>query len=132
VEEDLRSRLIAEAAVLALVGTRVSWVDRPQGSALPAITLQMISPGRIYTHGGANDLADSRVQIDCWGDSYGAARGVARAVLAAMEAGVTQGNTDFARAFLDGERDMPAEDLAGGVKVFRTSMDFIIWHQPVT
>jgi hypothetical protein len=130
VEESLRARLLANVALAALVGTRVSWIERPQGAALPAVTLQIISPGRAYTHGGANNLADTRVQIDCWGASYASAKAVARAVIPATESAGTQGATKFSQSFLDASRDMPVEDLEGGMKVYRVSHDFIIWHEP--
>jgi hypothetical protein len=130
VEESLRARLLADTAVAALVGTRVTWIDRPQGATLPAVTLQIISPGRAYTHGGADGLADTRVQIDCWGASYASAKALARSVIPAVEPALTQGATKFSQSFLDASRDMPVEDLEGGVMVYRVSQDFIVWHQP--
>jgi hypothetical protein len=70
------------------------------------------------------------VQIDCWGASYASAKAVARAVIPATESAGTQGATKFSQSFLDASRDMPVEDLEGGMKVYRVSHDFIIWHEP--
>src|SRR3546814_21111914 len=62
-DKALRDRLIADPAISAMVGTRVYWIDRPQSaSALPAIVLQKVSPGRTYTTKGATTLQGTRVQ----------------------------------------------------------------------
>src|SRR3546814_9166156 len=64
-DKALRDRLIADPAISAIVGTRVYWIDRPQSaSALPAIVLQKVSPGRTYTTKGATTLQGTRVQFD--------------------------------------------------------------------
>jgi hypothetical protein len=129
-EEDLRARLLAAVGVSALVGTRVDWSERPQGDALPSITLHMISPGRGYHHGGAQDLADTRVQVDCWGAELEDAHAVAAAVIPILEPKATQGSTIFSNSFLDGARDFDPESLPGGVTGYRRSLDFIVWWQP--
>lgn len=126
-EEDLLTRLRGNADVSALVGERVHWAARPQGGALPAITLHMISPGRGYDHGGANGLRRPRVQIDCWGATHASAKAVARAAIAALEPAATIGTTDFVRGFLDGERDFEPGTLADGTKVHRVTIDFFLW-----
>src|SRR3546814_12328373 len=64
-DKALRDRLIADPAISAIVGTRVYWIDRPQSaSALPAIVLQKVSPGRTYSPKGATTLQGQRVQFD--------------------------------------------------------------------
>ena len=60
----LRARLVAAAPVTALVGSRIYWVDRPQASALPAITLQTISDDRPQHMKGFIGLNPARVQVD--------------------------------------------------------------------
>jgi hypothetical protein len=55
---------------------------------------------------------------------------LARSVIPAVEPALTQGATKFSQSFLDASRDMPVEDLEGGVMVYRVSQDFIVWHQP--
>lgn len=126
-EEALVARLLAASAISAIVGGRVNWGERPQKEGLPAITLSVISPGRNYTHGGADDLASPRVQIDCWARTYLSAKSLARAVRDTLEPPATQGAIKFSASFLDGERDLGPEDVGGGAKVFRISLDFIVW-----
>lgn len=129
-EEALRARLLASSGVSALVSTNIVWIERPQGSALPAITLQRITSGREYTYGGASGTSNPIVQVDCWGRSYGEAKAVSRAVISALEPAITQGGVRFGPSFVDSNRDMPSEELPGGVKVFRVSLDFRIWNSP--
>jgi hypothetical protein len=134
-EEDLVAKLLADEGLAALVGARIYWLDRPQADALPSITLQVISPGRTYTYAGATGLNGPRVQVDCWGASYLSAKQIARALVAAIEAPATQGGTWFSAAFLESASDLPPEDLpakqpGGTSKVYRVTMDFIIWNAP--
>lgn len=130
-EEALIARLLATTGVTALVSTRIYWVERPQAKALPSITLQVISPGRSYTFGGADGTADPRVQVDCWGRSYSEAKAVSRAVIDALEPPASQDGIEFHKGFLDAASDEPVEDLPGGGKVYRVSMDFFLWWRRV-
>jgi hypothetical protein len=50
-EGALRARIVALATAAA---ARVYWVDRPQGTALPSITLQIISGDHPYTYSGSS------------------------------------------------------------------------------
>ena len=132
-EEALVARLRADATIAAQVATKnsrpsVDWIERPE--ALPAITLQDVSAGRNYTHDGANGLAAPVVQIDCWAGTYGEAKTLARAVIAEMETSATVSGVEFITSFLDASRGMNPEDLGGGIKVFRQSLDFTVWHRP--
>lgn len=125
-QEQLRSRLLADGTVAALVGTRVDWSVRPQASLLPAITLQMISEPRPATMAGTMNTREARVQVDVWGKTYSDARLGARAVISALEPEATVGPVRFLRSFVDGDRDMP-EDTELGV-VFRVSVDLKVNH----
>lgn len=65
----LRSYLIANGAVNALVGNRVTPVIMPQGSTYPAIVLTKISTRHYHTLSGFAGNASARIQIDCVSDS---------------------------------------------------------------
>lgn len=129
-EEALLERLRADASIAAIVGARVNWIERPQGSTLPAVTLQVISPGREYTYAGASGTASPRVQADCWGRTYQEAKLLSRALIACVEQRETVRGIRFAPAFIDAARDMPTEELDGGAKVYRVSIDAIVWNSP--
>ncbi len=128
-EEALRKLLTDAADVAALVAGRVHWVRSPQGAASPRIVLYRISGLRDMTMQGPSGLVASRVQVDCIGTSYGSAKAVARAVEDCLSGYSGQAlATRFDGCFLIGERD-DFEDAATPDKLFRTSLDFNIWHK---
>ncbi len=122
----LRARLIAAAPVNSLVAGRVYWVDRPQASALPAITLQTVFEDRPQHMMGFTGLDASTVQIDVWGKTYAEARQVAEAVIAAVVTESTSNGVRFERAFVDQIRDLG--ERTETAFIHRTSLDFIIHH----
>lgn len=131
-EEALFDVLKTHAALTALVGTnpaRIYWMRAPQGSPKPYVVLQAISSVPDVTHGGPSGLVAARVQADCYSDSYGTAKTVARAVTGRLSGfrGSSSGVV-FDGVFKDAERD-EYEDEASTDKLFRVSMDFIIWHK---
>lgn len=126
-EEALTNHLLAQAGLVALVGQRITWARRPQGSTLPAIVLHVISRQPQYTMEAASGLASRRIQVDCWADSFAGAKGAAREVAAALSgARMTVGGVAFQGGFQEGERDS-FEQGSGGEQLYRVSMDFIIW-----
>ena len=127
-EEALRAHLLETASIHALVDDRVSWASRPQASALPAVCLSKVDSLPDYTMQGPSGLVQSRVQVDCWADTYGGARGLARFVSVAISGIDTEINGYRLRGgFLQGDRDF-FDQAAGGTDLFRVSLDFIIWH----
>ena len=127
-EEFLIAFLLANEAVAGQVDTRVWWEARPQGTALPAIVLHRIDGSRDYCMSGPSRLVSSRVQVDCWGATYGDAKRTARTVVQALSSlKTTYGEIQIQAAFADSERDY-SEEAGASARVFRTSLDFIIWH----
>lgn len=122
----LRARLIAAAPVTALVGTRVYWVERPQATSLPAITLQTISEDRRQHMAGFDGLDVSRVQIDCWATKHVGSTELAEAAIAALIPAATSNGVRFERAFIDSLRDLGEQ--AGTQFIHRASIDLIIHH----
>lgn len=125
-EEALLARLRACTALTALIGSRSYWSERPQTSPLPAVVLYGISPGRDYTHAGADGLITPRVQFDCFGANTGAVVPIKRAIIAELEQ--TSGN--FGVSFLAGERGPLTTSLPGVAdKVTLISLDFFIFYK---
>lgn len=124
-EGALRARIIA--ANTAAAG-RVYWVDRPQASALPSITLQLISGERPQTHGGMQATRDPRVQVDVWASSHLAASQLMGEVIAALAPANTSNLIVFERMRFEGERD--GLERLDTVNVYRRSIDLIVWHEP--
>jgi hypothetical protein len=133
-EEDLIAALLAAAGVKALVGQRVNWLTRPQGSGLPAIVLQKVSGPPIYTMAGRSDLAGHLVQVSCYGATYLAAKSVARAVTAVTDALNTAHADPLPGAEIENERDTfepgdGPQGSAASVDFFRTDLDVRVWHR---
>ena len=106
-------------------GTRVYWVDRPQASALPSVTLQIITDLRPQHLKGFDETRDTRVQIDCWAATYAAATALKEAVLAAVIPINTSNGIRFDRAIIDGERDLG--ERTETQFIHRASVDLVIW-----
>jgi hypothetical protein len=128
-QAELRTRLKDDATVSGLVGTRIDWITRPQGKALPAITLQTVSDPRPQHMSGNQDTRQTMVQADCWGSTYASARATADAVVACIIPAGDVGEIRFLRSFVDNERD-GAEDTETGL-VYRVSVDLRITHTPI-
>ncbi len=122
-EEMLITKLLATSGLTSLVGDRISWGSREQAAALPAVTLNTISGGPLYSDEGEVGLDDVRVQIDCWASTVTAAKAVGRAVRAA----ISGFHDDFFRYItLDAIRDMRESGANQTDYEYRVSMDFII------
>lgn len=127
-EESLTALVLADAGVAAIVGTRVTWLTRPQASALPAIVLQLISAIPVDSDEGDSGLVASRVQIDGWATSPLDAKKTIRAVKQRLSGRQDQhSGTEFQGIFTEDERDAVEETHAGQV-VYRAGLDIIIWH----
>jgi len=129
-EEALIALLLASAPVAALAGSRGNWGERPQKEPLPGFTLLIVSPGRGYVHGSPDALGNPRVQVDCYGTTFAQAKALARAIRDTLEAGGTQGSIRFTPSLLEAERGPMIEDVGGGRKAHRVSMDFFVWFSP--
>lgn len=128
-EEALVNFMLADAGLAALVSTRINWQTRPQGNALPSISLHRVSGVRDYAMEGPTGLVESRVQVDCWGETYVSALDVARAVRDLLS-GIRQttGGIELQGVFISGERHDYEKDGNAAEAFHRVSMDFQIWH----
>lgn len=124
-EGALRARIVAAATAAA---ERVYWIDRPQGSALPSITLQTISGDYPKTYDGLQATRDPRIQLDVWATSYGQAKSIFDAVIAALAPKQTSNGIAFDNILFEGARDV-LERLETQ-NVYRRGIDLIVWHQP--
>jgi hypothetical protein len=125
----LRSRLLTDAGIAALVGSRIAWAARPRRSELPSIALHLISAPRDYTMAGPSGLVNSRVQVDCWALTNAEADAVADAVNTALSGLRAEVNgVQFQGAFLENETDYTDDASAPDDVLARVSQDYSIWH----
>lgn len=131
---DFLTRLGAVAGLSAL-GARISWMERSRKATpeFPALVATLVSPGRDWTHDGPDGLDRPRVQVDIYGKSVDQLRDLFEALRTELETTpyVDVGATRFHPAMLDTQRDLPAEDLVDGTRIFRISADFIFYHETV-
>jgi hypothetical protein len=120
----LRARLLGATAA----GQRVYWVQRPQASALPAITLQTVTGDYPKTYDGLEATRSPRIQMDAWAATYAEARAICAAVIAELATKETSNGIVFDNIQFDGERDFL--ETQGTTQIYRTSVDLIVWHHP--
>jgi hypothetical protein len=128
---ELTAYLLAATPLTALVGQRIVWLKRPQGSTLPAITLQTASAPRDYTMQGRVGLVGYLVQFDIWGATYKQTQQVLAVLVPVLDA---LRGAPFQGAFIENEREtyepQDAPDGSGSTDFFRTSLDVRVFHQP--
>lgn len=130
--EAFRARLVADPAVAAIVGDRVYWSERPQGSPFPAIVLQVISDGRPQHMKGRQAMRPTRIQVDCMATDSEVESGEAiraklvEAAIAAVEPEAVIDDVTFRRSFVDAVRD--ADERTETENIKRTAIDVIAWH----
>lgn len=127
-KEDFRAFLLGLAGVADFVGGRVHWRRRPQGGALPAVVLQIVSAPRSYNMKGESGLRRTQVQVDLIADSYTQVTALERLVLPQVSgARVVEGQTEFRGIFVDATREDDEETETGSL--FRASIDLTINHR---
>lgn len=135
-EIDLVARLCANPAIAAIVGDRVSFLERPQSAGFHCITLTKVSPGRDYTHSGADGLDGPRVQADYWGSDDMLLLTLRNEVRIEMESpdpitGKDVGSTRFWPAELEGEQGLTTEYLSDQTPIRRMMDDFQFHHEAI-
>lgn len=124
-EEALRAKLLATAAITGPVADRVDWGLRPQGDPLPGLTLQTVGGTRGMTLTGADGWRQVRVQVDAWAKTFKQARDL-RDACATLFAGLrVTSSTSKLRTFVLDERGDP-EGGAQGDPDFRASLDIMV------
>jgi len=128
-EEAITAALLADPGLAALAADRVTWGLRQQGSALPAVVLMRVDGAPVYCDDGETGLFSGRLQVDCWGATYASAKTLARAVKALLSgARFTQGGVEFQAVWIELEQDLYEQGTGSEPDLYRTSIDFGIWH----
>lgn len=122
----LRTRLLDASPVTAIAGQRVYWVQRDQGSQLPAVVLQLISRQRPDLLDGEEDMLTSRVQAKCMAMTHAQAWALASAVRAALLPETEVDDINFWRGSAESVRDLGEQATEGFI--YAASVDFIMRH----
>lgn len=126
----LRTRLTTDGPLSPLIGTRVYPLIRPQNSPLPAIRYQVVSDPRPEHLQGYDGARVSRVQVDCFAETYIGARDVAEKAIAAVASPATVAGIQFGRTSAEGPRDL-YNDVDGGGQIYGASVDLLVEHRLV-
>ena len=121
-EAALIGRLLADSGVAALVGNRITWVQRPQETALPAITLQTITAPLGQTMDGIQETQQATVQVDCWATRHASGAALRDAVIAALIPAAEFDGVKFQRAFIPSRREGGEQGSNGFI--YRQRIDF--------
>lgn len=129
IEAAIRSLLLANSAVAAIVGTRIYPATSPQGVTSPRIVYERISTMRVHSMAGATGLVRPRIALDCFGDGYAGSKALGDAVRLALDGykGIA-GEDRIYGVFLDSQSDVLDTQGAGDVVLAQyVSLEFLIW-----
>lgn len=84
-EQALIDRLKADAAVSALVGTRIYFTEAPQAPALPYVVIFRVGDRPVHSLECSSGLHFARLQVDGFAKSAKTARDVMRAVKTSLD-----------------------------------------------
>lgn len=130
IEEALRSHLVTDAGLAALVGDRVYPIKTPQRPTLPAVVYFRVSGVRTYEQQGPAALCSARFQFDVVARTYAEARGVGEQLRLAMDRGPFPrvlggaGGVTVYGAFMEGDGDGYEDEL----EAYVYSADYAIDH----
>ena len=138
IEEVVWYKMVNDATLAALVGTRVYPLLVPQDATMPAIAYQKISSTKHQAHDGSSHLARSRFQFTVEADDYATAKATATAVktcwdsFAGYVGSTTEGLTIQGTSIendLDGENIGATAQMATPVMMAPVvRIDVVLWH----
>lgn len=134
VEQAVRERLLADAPLAALVGTRVYMLKLPQKPTLPAVRVQLVDEPKEYHLRGEDGATRARVQVDAYqyetaSDPYDSVSDVADAAHAALSGttftdATSPASVEVTGAFRQSRRVLYEADE---FRLIRISQDFTVW-----
>jgi hypothetical protein len=140
IEEAIRTKLINDAAVAALVTARVFPGKIPERDtdgdpvALPAVVYRKVAGNRDHTLDGPAGWCEGRFFIKCFDDSFDGAKILSDAIRKDFDGYFgTVAGVDLLDVFLDSEFDEPAIiPGAEELKVFCKVLDFRVSYREST
>lgn len=131
IESALYSYLSNKASITSLVSTRIYPQVAPNSAAYPFITYNVINEEPTHSMSGAVGLTHLTVQIDVWCNTVANRVAVSEALRNALD-GFTGAmgaeNLSIRNCFLENRTNFNETDGEGKTPVYRSSMDFSIWH----
>lgn len=131
----IRTRLLANGTVAGLVGTRITSDVLPQGSAMPAITYEVVDTLPSETLAAIADVSRARVQVDCFAASREGANALADAVRLSLQMFRGSIGDQFINGIqmVTGEIQTVDRSKAGtDQRRFITTQDFYVFYRTTT
>jgi hypothetical protein len=110
----LRDRLVSDAAVSAVVSTRIYWGPVPQGASLPYVRLHIISDPRPEHLKGYQGARRTRVQASCFASSFGDAKQLGTKIVQALDDPWASTSGKVGRVKCEGPREGQGTDTPNG------------------
>lgn len=129
VEEVLAARLVAVAAVQALVSGRVYPITRPQDIAQAkssCVVYERTENQHVQTLTGPTDLGYPEFRFTAWGSTYAAAKAVWRAVFDGLE---RWGDATTSPVIFDCRPTGYEEDYDDDTEAFWCSQMYEVWYR---
>ena len=126
IEQGIEKRLLADAAVSALIGTRMYPLVLPEQCSYPALTYQLISSPETYTNDGPLGEVRARIQIDAWGKRYAQVKAVSKAVRASLNGFVGTLTDPDETEVLEIECDDASDGFDAPGSLYRCQSDWIV------
>lgn len=117
---------MSDDALEAMVGTRIDFGKRPQEQALPAVTLQVTADPRPNHFGGRQGLRQTRLQVDCWGETADAAVSAAERIIEIIGDPAVVDGVRFEKPLIEGPEDSGNQEDT--LYVHRARLSVLVWH----
>lgn len=128
----LRAFLLADAAIAAVIGTRMYPGKLPQGMVLASIVYTLASDPGDYHHEGPSGLAHPRYQVDAWAPTLDAATSLANLIKSRLDGYSGAMGSGAALVNVQGVfRDASGggEEFDDSAKLWRNRRDYLIWNE---
>ncbi|MBL4702090.1 MAG: DUF3168 domain-containing protein [Phycisphaeraceae bacterium] len=127
-EEGIFSHLSGNAAVSALVASRIHPVTLPQSVTFPALSYRRISGQRVNHLAGSSGLQHPRIQMSAWSKTYSQAKNITENVRLSLEGfRGTMGTIQVDGVVFLGDHDLYEDET----ELYHIASDFEIWaHEP--
>lgn len=121
----VRTYLLAQPDIAAIVGDGAYPLFIPQGREPPCLVYQQVDASRQVTYDGTNGLVGASLQVDCLAVRYADARALADAVRDALtDYSGDMAGTTVRNCFIVADQDL--SDIEPGF--FRVSLNFDLWY----